>query len=401
MTTDSASPSGPSELAKTSAAAQELRAYLAVIGDRVAAETASASPFETKMAWQRALADGGWVALSWPVEFGGRGLDVRDQVACGLELAVAGVPTMAGVLGINNVGPALMAFGTPEQRASLPKILTGEEVWCQGFSEPEAGSDLASLRTRAVRDGEDFVVDGQKIWTSEGMQATHCLLLARTDPGAAKHHGISAFTLDMSSPGIERRPIRQITGEQDFAEVFFDGVRVPASSLLGPLNGGWGVTTTTLGHERAGVIGLAAQLEYDVTRQLSAVLADDQGSTGPGAALLRQQIARTYGEARVAGLLGMRALADAEGGAAPGAEQTLIKLTWSSASQSLAKTLLAVDPAAAQRVEETSVRYLQSFAMSIAGGTTEVLKNLVGERVLGLPREPRPESATKESRDGK
>jgi alkylation response protein AidB-like acyl-CoA dehydrogenase len=374
-----------------SSAVTELRAYLATVVDKVRADTAGGSAFDVRRAWQRALADGGWAALAWPVEAGGRGLDVRDQVACGLELAVAGVPVLAGVLGINNVGPALMAFGTPEQQASLPKILTTEEIWCQGFSEPEAGSDLASLRTRAVRDGDEFVIDGQKIWTSEGMQGTNMLLLARTDPDAAKHHGISAFTLSLDTPGIERRPIRQISGESDFAEVFFDDVRIPASALLGPVNGGWGVTTTTLGHERAGVIGLAAQLEYDVTRRVSAALAGERGGANAGSALLRQQIARTYAEARIAGQLGMRALADAERGAAPGAEQTLIKLSWSSATQRLAKTLLEVDPNAALEVNETSTQYLRSFATSIAGGTTEVLKNLVGERVLGLPREPRPE----------
>lgn len=384
----------PPVLAGSSAAAKELREYLDSVRSRVKDETAGATAFDVRATWQRVLAEGGWAALAWPVEAGGRGLGVRDQVACGLELAVAGVPVLAGVLGINNVGPALMAFGTEEQKASLPKILTTEELWVQGFSEPEAGSDLASLRTRAVRDGDEFVIDGQKIWTSEGMQGTHMLLLARTDPTAAKHHGISAFTLDLDTPGIERRPIKQITGESDFAEVFFDSVRIPASSLLGPLNGGWGVTTTTLGHERAGVIGLAAQLEYDVTQQLSAALAGDEGHRGPGAALLRQQIARTFAEARIAGLLGMRALAGAERGEAPGAEQTLIKLTWSSATQNLAKTLLAVDPEASFETNETSTQYLRSFATSIAGGTTEVLKNLVGERVLGLPREPRPEMVT-------
>lgn len=382
----------PPVLAGSSAAAKQLREYLGSVRARVRDQTAGATPFEIRRTWQRVLAEGGWAALAWPASAGGRGLGVRDQVACGLELAVEGVPVLAGVLGINNVGPALMAFGTDEQKASLPKILTTEEIWCQGFSEPEAGSDLASLRTRAVRDGDEFVIDGQKVWTSEGMQGTHMLLLARTDPEAPKHHGISAFTLDLNTPGIERRPIRQITGESDFAEVFFDGVRIPARLLLGPLNGGWGVTTTTLGHERAGVIGMASQLEHDVTQQLSATLVGEPGTGGPGTALLRQQIARTYAEARVAGLLGMRALAGAERGEAPGAEQTLIKLSWSSATQNLAKTMLAADPAAAFEVNAVSTQYLRSFATSIAGGTTEVLKNLVGERVLGLPREPRPEA---------
>ena len=369
---------------------QELRDFLAETSADLRARWGRSTSFDARLDWQRTLAAGGWAALGWPEEFGGRGLGVRDRVACGLELAAAWAPVLAGVLGINNVGPALMAFGSEDQQVSLPRILTTEEIWCQGFSEPGAGSDLASLRTRAVADGDDFVINGQKIWTSEGMEATHCLLLARTDPDAPKHRGISALTIRMDTPGIERRPIRMITGESGFAEVFFTDVRVPRSSLLGPLHRGWDVTMATLAHERAGVIGLAAELEHNVTAELSGALSTTSAAEGPQAPLLRQEIARRYADARIAGLLGLRALADEERGAPPGPEQTLIKLAWGSAVESVATTLLEAAGPDAQRAGDASMAYLRAPAATIAGGTTEVLKTLVGERVLGLPREPRP-----------
>jgi alkylation response protein AidB-like acyl-CoA dehydrogenase len=378
------------DLGVDSPAVTALAEYLAEIGPGVRAEWGTGRSLPTRLAWQRALHAGGWAAPAWPVEYGGRGVGVRDRVACGLQLARAGVPHMGGVLGINNVGPALMAFGTPEQKASLPKILSTEELWCQGFSEPEAGSDLASLRTRAVADGDEFVVNGQKIWTSEGMDATHCLLLVRTDPAAAKHAGISALTVDMTSPGIERREIKQINGEAGFAEVFFTDVRVPAANLLGPLNQGWSVTVTTLAHERAGVISMAAELEYNVGRQLLAALSGQPAAAGGArSAMLREKIARCYADARVAGLLGMRALDEAERGAAEGAQQSLIKLIWANTTQAVADTLFDLD-AGGGKYSDAADSYLFTRAASIAGGTTEILKSLAGERVLGLAREPRP-----------
>src|SRR5690606_37318068 len=194
--------------------------------------------FAARLDWQRRLHEAGWIAPQWPAEFGGRGLDIVDQVMCDRVLAELRAPLLAGILGVNNVAPTLMRYGTPEQQQHLQAIQAGTEIWCQGFSEPGAGSDLAGLRTKAVLDGDEVVIDGQKIWTSEGMEATHCLLLVRTDPQAAPHKGISALLVPMDSPGITRRPITQITGEGGFAEVFFDSVRVPRSALLGPLNEG-------------------------------------------------------------------------------------------------------------------------------------------------------------------
>jgi alkylation response protein AidB-like acyl-CoA dehydrogenase len=383
------SPADTRELGLESPAVADLIDVLGRVAPTVRAEWGTDRSLPARLAWQRALAAEGWAAPGWPVEYGGRGLGVRDRVACALELAREHVPHLGGILGLNNVGPALMAFGTPEQKASLPGILSTDELWCQGFSEPDAGSDLASLRTRAVRDGDEFVVNGQKIWTSEGMDATHCLLLVRTDPDASKHAGISALTVRMDTPGIERREIRQIDGEAGFAEVFLTDVRVPVSALLGPLNKGWSVTITTLAHERAGVISMAAELEHGVREQLLGALgALTAAPGGARSALLRERIARCYGDARIAGLLGMEALAQAERGAEEGAQQSLIKLVWSATTQSVAETLLDIDPGGGSYTDAAH-QYLFSRATTIAGGTTEILKSLAGERVLGLPREPR------------
>ncbi|CAJ62179.1 MULTISPECIES: acyl-CoA dehydrogenase [Frankia] len=344
--------------------------------------------FASRMAWQQALHSVGWVAPQWPVEYGGRGLGIVDQVACDRVMATHRAPQpLGGVLGLNNVAPTLMRYGTPEQKAHLPAIQAGTEIWCQGFSEPGSGSDLASLRTRAelVGDGDDaaFVITGQKVWTSEGMEATHCLLLARTDPDAPAHRGISALLVPLDLPGITRRPITMITGESGFAEVFYDEVRVPRSALLGPLHAGWTVTMTTLGFERAGVIELAAGLEQsvdDLVTALSGHGLDEQ---------TRLELTDRLVEARLVGLLGSRALGRIAEGGAPGAEHSVIKLLWSRAMQHQGETHLAALGLAG--VAETTGRraqreYLMSRSATIAGGTTEIMRNILAERVLGMPR---------------
>lgn len=341
--------------------------------------------FPARLDWQRRMASHGWAAPGWAAEYGGRGLGVTDRVACDLLLAEQGAPVVAGILGINNVGPTLAAWGTTEQKASLARILDGSEIWCQGFSEPEAGSDLASLRTSAVRDGDDFVVNGQKVWTSQGMEASHCQLLVRTDPDAPRHKGISALAVPMDLPGIERRPLRQLTGECDFAEVFLRDVRVPASTLLGPLNAGWTVTMTTLAHERAGVIALAGS----ALTAANGLVADHQ-ATGPRplSPQLVEEVTRRYADAKVLSLLGARSLADAEAGGAPGPEQSIIKLSWSQLSQALSSTRLAVDGVAGLAAGDATSGhgYLVARSSTIAGGTTEVMKNILAERVLGMPK---------------
>jgi 3-oxochol-4-en-24-oyl-CoA dehydrogenase len=341
--------------------------------------------FTARLDWQRTLHAVGWIAPHWPAEFGGRGLNIVDQVACDRVLAQYRAPDLAGVLGVNNVAPTLMRYGTPEQQAHLRRIQAGTEVWCQGFSEPGSGSDLASLRTRAVLDesSDEFVISGEKIWTSEGMQADYCMLLVRTDPEARPHKGISALLVPMDAPGITRRPITQITGEGGFAQVFFDDVRVPRSALLGPLHEGWTVTMTTLSFERVGVIMMAGRLEQtilDVVAELAGRELD------PG---VRLELADRFAEARLLGLLGQRALGRIAEGGAPGAEHSVIKHAWSLAMQSVGASHLAalgLDGISGTPLTDAQAAYLRSRAATIAGGTTEIMRNILAERVLGMPR---------------
>ena len=267
---------------------KELRAWLAanlsqevVAAGRGAAVTPDT--FETLRAWDATLADAGWGAVSWPQEYGGRGATVLEQLAYAEETTRARAPVPLNVIGMNNIAPAIMQYGTETQkRELLPRMVRADDIWCQGMSEPEAGSDLASLRTRAVADGDEYVVNGQKIWTSLGHRADWCQLYVRTDPAAPKHKGISCLIVDMTLPGIEVRPLVTLNGAADFAEVFFNDVRVPADALLGPLNGGWQVATTTLSHERAGAARLYAQLEVQL-QDLVADLADCRVRRNAGA----------------------------------------------------------------------------------------------------------------------
>jgi alkylation response protein AidB-like acyl-CoA dehydrogenase len=339
--------------------------------------------FADRMAFQRLLNDARWAAPGWPERFGGRGLTIRERLEVDAELAAAGAPLPAGVLGLANVGPALIDFGTPEQQRALPAILDGTVVWCQGFSEPDAGSDLAHLRTTARIEGDEFVVNGQKIWTSNGMEATHCMLLARTDPSAPPHKGISAILVPMDTPGISRRPITMISGDTEFAEVFFTDVRVPRTAVLGPLHQGWRVTTETLKHERAGVLSRAAAL----SRKARDAVADVVGS-GRVDELHVDELMRRYLEARVLGLLGEATLRKAEQGVDIGAEQALIKLAWGLIDRELAQSMFDAEGLPATAGESPHRTYGMVFTKSstIAAGTTEILKNLVAERVLALPR---------------
>ncbi|MCU1586589.1 MAG: hypothetical protein JWN31_82, partial [Frankiales bacterium] len=371
----------------SSSPAAELSAFLDVELPAFTEQWRADRGFQARLDWQRRLHRGGWVAPSWPVELGGRALGVADRVACDLELGYRKAPTVAGILGVNNVGPTLAAIGTEEQKAHLPRILAGDEIWCQGFSEPEAGSDLASLRMQAVRDGDSYVVNGQKLWTSQGMEATHCQLLVRTDPDAKKHKGISAFAIPLDLPGIERRPLRQITGETDFAELFFTDVRIPASCLLGAENEGWLVTMTTLSHERTGVVTMSALLESDARTLISDHARDGERPVTEG---LRDELVRRYVEARVLAMMGEISLANAVAGGHPGPEQSLIKLSWSQLTQKISETRVAVEGLAALtgEVPTAAGSFLGARAATIAGGTTEVLKNIIAERVLGLPKEP-------------
>jgi alkylation response protein AidB-like acyl-CoA dehydrogenase len=343
--------------------------------------------------WNRRLADARLAAIAWPVEHGGRGAGVLEQVVLAEELSRADVPGPLNVVGISNIAPAIVQFGSEAQRLRfLEPMLRGDEVWCQGFSEPDAGSDLASLATRAVRDGDHFVVNGQKVWNTLGHVADWCELLVRTDPTVKKHAGISCLLVDMSLPGIEVRPLVTITGEREFSEIFFDDVRVPADALLGPENAGWTVAMTTLAHERAGVANLHLAVAKKVDRLMA--LAKETTIDGRNAAespVVRRQLASIWLRGRSLELLADRAVSGAVHGRATGPESSLAKLVWSDAEQAITETaamLLGPDALAGDWARDR----LAARAYSIAGGTTEVNKNIIAQRILGLPRAPRPTS---------
>jgi alkylation response protein AidB-like acyl-CoA dehydrogenase len=364
----------------------ELRAWLS---EHLTPEVAAAGDrhlegdsLQLVRAWNQTLADGGWAAPAWPVEHGGRGAGVDEQLAYLEEMSRVRAPGPVNVIGVSNIAPAIMSFGTPEQQARfLQPMLRGDEIWSQGMSEPDAGSDLASLRTAAVEDGDHFVINGQKTWNSLGHYADWCQLYVRTDPTAKKHAGITCFLVDMRTPGIEARPITTITGDHTFAELFFTDARVPRSAMLGPLHGGWGVAMTTLSYERAGV----ARLHLSLARRLSDLLADPRTHAGRKDPVLRERLARIYTSIRCMRYLTERSLSDPA--AAAGAGGSLAKLLWAQNDQdlgNLAVDLIGLDSLGAD--DYWADNLLAVRQASIAGGTTEINKNIVGEHVLGLPR---------------
>jgi alkylation response protein AidB-like acyl-CoA dehydrogenase len=333
-------------------------------------------------AWNRRLADGGWAAPAWPKEFGGRNANVSEQLAYLEEMSRARAPGPVNVIGVSNIAPAIMQFGTPEQQQRfLQPMLRGDEIWSQGMSEPDAGSDLASLRTAAVEDGDDFVLNGQKTWNSLGHHADWCQLYVRTNPEVRKHAGITCFLVDMRTPGIEARPITTMTGDHTFAELYFTDARIPRSAMLGPLNKGWTVAMTTLSFERAGV----ARLHLSLARRLDDLLADPRARAGRNDPVLRDRLARIYGSIRVMRHLTERSLADSS--EAAGALGSLAKLSWAYCDQelgNLAVDLIGTDALGGE--DRWAENFLAVRQASIAGGTTEINKNIVGEHVLGLPR---------------
>jgi alkylation response protein AidB-like acyl-CoA dehydrogenase len=342
--------------------------------------------FEMLRSWNRTMADAGWAAVSWPREYGGRGATVLEQLVYTEETTRARAPLPLNVIGMNNIAPAIMQYGTESQKLTLlPRMMRADDIWCQGMSEPEAGSDLAALRTRAVRDGDDFVVNGQKIWTSLGHRADWCQLYVRTDPEAPKHKGISCLIVDMRLPGIEVRPLVTLNGDTDFAEVFFHDVRVPADALLGPLNAGWQVATTTLSHERAGAARLYAELQM----RLEELVADFAATDADGA-LDDPVTLRRLGEIAVRikylEVLCQRSIsATLHGGDALGSA-SLAKTVWGEIGQEMAA--LGFDVLGTRGEQRQWVDYrLTSRSLTIAGGTTQINKNITAQRVLGLPRQ--------------
>ena len=348
--------------------------------------------------WQAACYEAGYVGRAWPSEFGGGGRPPVEQIVVDQELAAAGAPEFVNVVGLDVLGPSLLRFGTDEQRFRyIPSILSAEEIWCQGFSEPEAGSDLASLRTRAVEHDDHFVLSGQKTWVSWGQYARWGGVLARTDTAAAKHRGISMLIVDMRSPGLEVRPMTQITGHAEFSELFLDDVVVPKENLLGERGDGWKIAMHTLGHER-GTAALPRQVKLRTWLDRAVRVAGERELDGQrilddpeaqvalarafiGVEVLRHHAYRTVGEFLTGG--------------AVGPDSSSVKLLMAEAEQQLAATALSVlgptlqhaEPAEALENDFWHETYLYSRAASVYGGTQQIQRNIIADRILALPQE--------------
>jgi alkylation response protein AidB-like acyl-CoA dehydrogenase len=349
-----------------------------------------------RLEWHKKMHAAGWVGISWPKEYGGRGASLTQQLIYQQELARVNAPQLVNGLGIMLVGPTLMHWGTEEQKKRyVPKILSAEEIWCQGYSEPGSGSDVASLQTRAVEEGDYFIVNGQKVWTSDAHHADWCILLVRTDPDAPKHKGISYLLVDMHSPGVTVRPLVQITGDANFNEVFFEDVKVPKKNLIGEKNQGWQVAITTLMFERSGIGGgrdLSGQVR-ELKRLAQSVHRDGQSAWED--ADVRQKIAQFECEAQAIKYTGYRQITRRLKGLPPGPEGSVLKLCTSELNLRMNKFAMELlgpysqlqyqAPFAIDR-GKWSYRMLASRALTIAGGTSEIQHNIIGERVLGLPK---------------
>jgi alkylation response protein AidB-like acyl-CoA dehydrogenase len=350
---------------------------------------------ETLREWQRLLASGRWVGVHWPVEYGGRGASLVQVAIYNEELARAHAPQILGRAGVNLVGPTLMAHGTDQQKQEwLSKILAAEHIWCQLFSEPGAGSDLAGLSTKAEKRGDTYFVTGQKVWSSYAKFADFGIALVRTDSSAPKHKGISMLAVPMKETGIDVRPLRQITGESEFNEVFFDEVPVPAENLIGIENDGWRVAGTTLANERGTSFVWKEQVLHEVAREMLLKRAIERGDYDDP--LVRQKIAQSWIEVEIFRLHNARTLTKLDKGEQIGPESSIVKLFWSEMSQKLAETagsilgedgLVMWDDASAVDHGRWARAMLWSRAASIAGGTSEIQRNIIAERILGLPRE--------------
>lgn len=364
----------------------ELRAWLKE--NVVAAKTVD----ELKR-WQRTLFEGGWAGISWPRAFGGRGATLMQQAIFQEELALADAPHLIGTIGLSLVGPTIIAMGTDEQKARyLSKILSGEEIWCQGFSEPNAGSDLAAVSTRAIRDGDDFIVNGQKIWTSFAHIGDWCLLLVRTDVEAPKHKGITCLLVDMHAEGVSVRPLRMMSGDASFNEVFFSNVRVPVTQVLGKINEGWTTGITALMNERAN-LGTGVQVLF--RRNLNALIArartiDRNGRPASEDPIVRQKLAQAWLELEILRLNTNRALTSLGKSGVPGPEGSTLKLYWSEMNQRTQQIAQEVLGPHGQLSDFDDgiwqFSYLRARGNTIEAGTSEIQRNIIAERVLGLPK---------------
>jgi len=348
---------------------------------------------EIRLAWERKLGADGWTGIGWPTAWGGRGASISQQVIWNEEYSRADAPARVGVMGEGLIGPTLIAYGTEAQkRRFLEPIRSGSELWCQGYSEPDAGSDLANVQTRAVRDGDEWVITGQKVWTSYAQWSDWCFVVARTDPDQPRHKGLSYLLVPMDQPGIEVRPIRQITGTAEFNEVFFDGARTALDLVVGDVNDGWRVALATLAFERGvGLLGDIVHFHKQLDRVLH--LARENGrSTDP---VLRQRLADSFVRLFILRLNTLRSLTGVEGPVAP-PEASITKLFWATWHRDLGElamdvlgTSATVADALPYLLSETQRIFLFSRADTIYGGSNEIQHNVIGERVLGLPAEPK------------
>jgi alkylation response protein AidB-like acyl-CoA dehydrogenase len=349
-------------------------------------------------AWQRKLHEGRWAAVSWPKEYGGRSATLMQQAIFWEEMARVEAPPMANALGLGLIGPTIIAFGTEAQKQRfIPKILSAEEIWCQGFSEPNAGSDLASLQTEARLEGDHYVVNGQKVWTSYGWVGNWCELVVRTDSNAPKHKGLTVLLIDMKSPGVEVRPLRQMTGESEFNEMFFHDVRVPVENVLGTVNDGWNVAVSTLMYERG---SYGARLHPLFKRNINRLIElsrkfPKNGHTAAQDPLIRQKLAQCYAEIEIMRLNQLRAFSRITATGVPGPEGSIQKIFWSELNQRLQQIaqeifgpygqLLGADSHAVDQ-GIWSYGYLRTRGNTIEAGTSEVQRSIIGHFVLGLPK---------------
>jgi alkylation response protein AidB-like acyl-CoA dehydrogenase len=370
----------------------ELRAWLEAnlpAALRGYAGTSPQSATDALREWSRALYEAGYAGLTWPKEYGGGGRGYGYQAMFLEELARAEAPPHVGAVGLGMAGPTIIALGTEAQKARhLQRILSADEIWCQGFSEPGAGSDLAGVSTAARFEGSHFVVDGQKAWATGAHLADWCILLTRSDPSSSGHEGLTYLILDMTAPGVEVRPVRQITGDPGFSEIFLTGVEIPVENVVAEIGGGWRVAMTTLLHER-GTLGFALTAELGVTVNRLIELARDRGAT----ALQRDAIAREWIELQALRHTAYRSLATLERTGVPGPEASIVKLQWSEANQRVTKIALELLGADAKLLAGNAPYggywqhlQLRSRGNTIEAGTSEILRNIVAERVLGLPR---------------
>jgi alkylation response protein AidB-like acyl-CoA dehydrogenase len=378
----------------------EARTWLVehVVGDFAelgpGADLGEGAELGVRRAWETELAAGGWVGMGWSVEHGGRDIPLSHQMVFNEEYARIGAPQRSGFFGEQLLGPTLMMFGTDEQkRRFLPPILNAGEFWCQGFSEPDAGSDLANIKTAAVLDGDEWVINGQKVWTSLGHIADWIFVVCKTDPTAEKkHEGISFILCPIDQPGVEMRPIKQITGTSEFNEVFFSDARTGADMVVGPIGEGWKVVMATLGFER-GTAFLAQQLRYAQEFQQVVAYARERGLAADP--IVRQRLADSYVGLEIMRLTGLRTVSKILAGGTPGAESSIGKLHWSHWHQTLGELemdLMGADGqilASDEQAKDFQYSFQFSRAHTIYAGSSEIQRNIVGERVLGLPREPR------------